>query len=320
MSEDNEKKKNVDELTGEDVGGISPPNKNVKKAPEDSADDSEKTESESEALSEEDSPDKDDEKEDKAGESPENEDSEDKKQELSPEEAARIALVKQQFDQSFFQLAAKIGSRKRGILGCLTVLFAICVLVVALFILFSIKFVQNDLLSKKPLSSPAPILSAEGKAELDQKLKEYEAAVEKTNDKEDPPESYDHKMVLTGPQLNHLLSKIEVSKKPEGLRFIRLLPDGDKARIMFTLPLGGKKFFNVTMKGNPRIDDFVFKINMDRLQIGRLKRAKRFEERAVSRVNRLLETEPTRLKLPFLIKEMRVEDSKIYLTLRFRRQ
>ncbi len=210
------------------------------------------------------------------------------------------------------------GIRKRRLMSFIFTTAGLIFLILFIVSLVTIRFVERDLLSREPVEYSLEKLDPEESRQMQNLIDSYNSAL--TVHQEDPEGEGNNRfeLTLTGEQLNNLLSRMKPATSTDGLARLSLVPSGDRARISYSIPFGSRVFFNVTLHGEPRIKDYRFEMDIHQISVGRLKNARKFKDRAIARINRLLQTEPSRLKLPFFIEEMEVRESKVYLILKFR--
>jgi hypothetical protein len=186
---------------------------------------------------------------------------------------------------------------------------------ILLFSFFAIRwvtnFVNSGLISEIALTEVSISLSEEEESDLEEQLRRFDNAINS------PDSSGRHRfeMILTSDQVNYLLYNEE--KKNTNLRYsrIRIYPQGEKARILVSIPLGGKKYINAVMEGKPGIRNGEFDIMLDYFKIGKLNRSDSMREKLLNRLRREIVDVPATLGLPFAIDSLTIKDSKVFLSL-----
>lgn len=250
--------------------------------------------------------------------SPGSSDSPKKQDRTIGEKLDRLEAINKEIENRFFQMAKPGLRKKRRVVFFFLTMIGLILLFFFIFSVITTNFIGSDLLSRTPLKSDAsPVTDAE-KEELDAIIKDYNEKLHAFKNSESHDKNVDYKLILTAGQLNSILDKIECSKNPEGLCRLFVKTRDNCLVIGYSVPLGKSSYFNVILEGDAEIRDFIFYSKPEKIQVGRMKKAITYSQRINRRINRFLESEPTRLGLPFLIKDMALKDSKIYITLRFR--
>jgi hypothetical protein len=202
-----------------------------------------------------------------------------------------------------------------GMLNCLFVSMVFILVFSFIAISWITNYVNSGLISETALTEVATNLSEEERTDLDEQLRNFDNAV---RDYENSSDRESFKMVLTSDQANHLIESLE--KQNKKYTRLRIYPADEKARILVSIPLGGNKYMNAVMEGRPRIENGEFDIMLDYFKIGKLNKSDVMRERMLNRLRREITEVPAEMGLPFVIHNMTIRDSKIYLELNINRR
>jgi hypothetical protein len=205
-----------------------------------------------------------------------------------------------------------------GLFGCMATVTGLIMLLFFIFISASTGFIKGSLLSPRPIEMEPITLTEEEQKDLEEKLETYRNALRENIGRDSARPAADFEMILSTRQINSILQGMKPSTEPEGLWAIRINPAGSGVKIAYSTPFGREKYFNVEITGKPTVRDFILRMEVESLKVGKLGRAAKFKDRITAKLNRYLESEPTRLRMPFFIREMDAGGSQVRLLLRFR--
>jgi len=215
-------------------------------------------------------------------------------------------------DEYFKKMKRKSTGRKPACLNCVLIFCVGFIVILLLVLVWGRKILENDILSRQPFAFEPVNISDEEKEELEKQLSKYEDAIKKSKE---TGEDREVDLVFTENQLNYILQEYEKSEPPGKKLYIRIYPDGSQTTVRISSQYGKKTYVNVQLYGAPKIEYYKFTMDVANIKFGKMKNAENFKEKVFNRINRELDQYPRKTKLPFRIKTMKIESSKIKITL-----
>ncbi|MCD4784693.1 MAG: hypothetical protein K8T10_12805 [Candidatus Eremiobacteraeota bacterium] len=220
-------------------------------------------------------------------------------------------------DEYFEKLKCKSSGKKPACFNCVIIFFVGFVVVLLLLLIWGRKVLENDILSKTPFSFESVELNDEEKESLEIQLSKYENALKKS---EESAEEQKVDLVFTQNQINYIFQEYEKSNRPGKKLFMRIYTDGSQATLKISSIYSKKNYINIQLIGIPQIEHYHFKMDVVNIRFGKLKNTTSFKEKILTRINRELDQYPQEANLPFRINTMKIESSKIKVTLAIRRK
>lgn len=215
-------------------------------------------------------------------------------------------------DEFFKKMKSKPSGRKPACFNCVIIFCVGLIIILMLLLVWGRKILENDILSKGPFSFEPVNLNDEEKESLEIQLSKYEDALKKSKES---GEDQEVDLVFTQNQMNYIFQEYEKSDKRGKKLYIRIYPDGSQATLKISSPYDKKNYMNIQLIGIPQIKHYTFTMDVVNLRFGRLKNVTNFKDKVLDRINRELDQYPQEANLPFRIKTLKIESSKINITL-----